>query len=439
MQNGVFLFILIPMDLKEIYRRFLSCSSITMDSRDVPDQSLFFALKGENFNGNRFAEEAIRKGAQYVLVDEAKYAPDARYILVDDVLSTMQQLATHHRDHLDVNVFGITGSNGKTTTKEIITQILAKKYHTISTQKNYNNHIGVPFTLLKMNTSHQVAVIEMGANHPGEIRFLCELARPDFGMITNIGKAHLEGFGSFEGVIRTKNEMYEYIDARNGTLFYNSDNDLLKDLLKDRSCKKIDYGTSENAYCSGETVSSTPFLNLHIKGLPPVRSNLIGNYNFENIMAGVCIGKYFEVPANRIAEAIASYTPDNNRSQVVQKATNEIILDAYNANPTSMKLAIDNFFNLERKQKALILGDMFELGEYSDKEHKNIIEVVRQHKFSSVFYIGPMFSANATSGEHTFESTGEFITWLKKNPLKDYTILIKGSRGMELEKVLDYL
>jgi UDP-N-acetylmuramoyl-tripeptide--D-alanyl-D-alanine ligase len=233
--------------------------------------------------------------------------------------------------------------------------------------------------------------------------------------------------------------MYEYIDDRNGILFYNSDNDLLKDLLKNRSCKKIDYGTGENAYCSGEIVSSTPFLNLHIKGFPPVRSNLIGNYNFENIMAGACIGKYFEVPANRIAEAIASHTPDNNRSQVVQKATNEIILDAYNANPTSMKLAIDNFFKLQRKQKALILGDMFELGEYSDKEHKNIIEVVRQHKFSSVFYIGPIFSANATGREHTFESTAEFINWLKKNPLEDYTILIKGSRGMELEKVLDYL
>ncbi|MFW6101917.1 MAG: UDP-N-acetylmuramoyl-tripeptide--D-alanyl-D-alanine ligase, partial [Bacteroidota bacterium] len=244
------------MEIEELYKKFLSCTTITKDSREVPSESLFFALKGENFNGNRFAKDAISKGARYAIVDDEQYATDERFILVNDVLQTMQHLATYHRRQLNVQVIGITGTNGKTTTKELINQILKKRYHTIATARNYNNHIGVPYTLLRMNADHQIAVIEMGANHPGEIRFLCKLAEPQFGMITNIGKAHLEGFGSFEGVIKTKNELYEYIDSKNGTLFYNSDNKLLTGLLKDKTCRKIDYGTSEEAYCSGKLISS---------------------------------------------------------------------------------------------------------------------------------------------------------------------------------------
>ncbi|MBS3769219.1 MAG: UDP-N-acetylmuramoyl-tripeptide--D-alanyl-D-alanine ligase [Bacteroidales bacterium] len=427
------------MQIRKIYKQFLSCSTITMDSRDVPPQSLFFALKGENFNGNRFAGEALSKGARYALVDEEQYARDDRFILVNDVLQTMQELATYHREQLKVQVIGITGTNGKTTTKALIKQILARTYNTIATEKNYNNHIGLPFTLLKMNAEHQIAVLEMGANHPGEIKFLCEIAKPDFGLITNIGKAHLEGFGSYEGVIRTKNEMYEYVDSNNGTIFYNSDNELLKDLLKNKTCRKIDYGTSDNAYCAGKIVSSDPYITFRVKGLPLIRSNLIGNYNFENLLAGVCLGKYFKVPPEQISEAVAGYTPDNNRSQVIQKASNEIILDAYNANPTSMKAAINNFSQLQRKNKALILGDMFELGEFSDEEHQNIISLVNRHSFSAVFYIGPVFRANAGSNHYTFHTTPDFIEWLKGNPLKNFTILIKGSRGMALEEIISYL
>ena len=423
----------------EIYKQFLSCSTITMDSREVPNQSLFFALKGENFNGNRFAEDALNKGAKYALVDEKKYALDDRYILVDDVLQTMQQLATYHRDQLKTKVIGITGTNGKTTTKELINQILSRKYHTIATEKNYNNHIGVPFTLLKMNMDHQVAIVEMGANHPGEIKFLCELAKPEFGLITNIGKAHLEGFGSFNGVIKTKNELYEYVASNKGTLFYNSDNELLKDLLKDKACRKIDYGTSENAFCSGKIVKSDPYLTLRLQDFPLIKSKLIGNYNLENILAGVCVGKYFNVPAKQISQAIGCYTPGNNRSQVIQRDTNTIILDAYNANPTSMKAAIDNFSRIGGKHKALILGDMFELGEFSDNEHRNIIDLVEQYTFSAVFYVGPTFSENARNQHNTFRSTSEFIEWLKKNPLENFTILIKGSRGMALEKIINHL
>ncbi|MGM0529924.1 MAG: UDP-N-acetylmuramoyl-tripeptide--D-alanyl-D-alanine ligase [Bacteroidota bacterium] len=427
------------MNLTKIYKRFLSCSTVTMDSRDVPPQSLFFALKGENFNGNRFAEEALNKGARYALVDEKQYARDDRYILVNDVLQTMQQLAAYHRGQLNVQVIGITGTNGKTTTKELIKQILSRKYNTIATEKNYNNHIGLPFTLLKMNADHHIAVLEMGANHPGEIKFLCEIAKPEFGLITNIGKAHLEGFGSYEGVIETKNEMYEYVASHNGTLFYNSDNELLKDLLKDKTCRKIDYGTADNAYCRGEIVSSDPYITLRVKGLSLIQSKLIGHYNFENLLAGACVGKYFKVPAEQISDAIATYMPDNNRSQVIQKASNEIILDAYNANPTSMKAAIDNFSKLQRKNKALILGDMFELGEFSNEEHQNIIALVNRYSFSAVFYIGPVFSANAGNNHSTFHTPQDFIEWLGKNPLKNFTILIKGSRGMALEKIINYL
>ncbi|MFP4621263.1 MAG: UDP-N-acetylmuramoyl-tripeptide--D-alanyl-D-alanine ligase [Bacteroidales bacterium] len=427
------------MEIEELYKKFLSCTTITKDSREVPSQSLFFALKGENFNGNRFAKDAISKGARYAIVDDEQYATDERFILVNDVLQTMQHLATYHRRQLNVQVIGITGTNGKTTTKELINQILKKRYHTIATARNYNNHIGVPYTLLRMNADHQIAVIEMGANHPGEIRFLCKLAEPQFGMITNIGKAHLEGFGSFEGVIKTKNELYEYIDSKNGTLFYNSDNKLLTGLLKDKTCRKIDYGTSEEAYCSGKLISSNPYITLRVKGLPLIHSKLIGSYNFENLLAGICVGEYFNVPAQEISEATGSYVPDNNRSQVIQKGNNEIILDAYNANPSSMKAAIDNFSKLQRKRKALILGDMFELGEFSDEEHKNIIVLVNRHSFSFVCYVGPIFSANATSHHNTFRNTQDFIEWLKNNPLEDFTILLKGSRGMKLEEVVSYL
>jgi UDP-N-acetylmuramoyl-tripeptide--D-alanyl-D-alanine ligase len=426
------------MELKQIYSRFLSCSSITMDSREVPLDSMFFALKGENFNGNKFAGEALGKGAKYAMVDEKKYAADERYIFVEDVLTTMQELATFHRRKLNLHVIGITGSNGKTTTKELISSVLKEKYHILSTEKNFNNHIGVPYTLLKLNSKHDIAVIEMGANHPGEIALLCNIADPDSGMITNIGKAHLEGFGSFNGVIKTKNELYDYLGNKNGIIFYNSDNQLLKDLLQDKQCPKIDYGTSSSANCQGHLINSTPYLTLKTNDIPAVHSRLIGSYNFENLLAAICIGKYFEVDPQQIHQAISQYQPDNNRSQVIRKANNEIILDAYNANPTSMKAAIEYFYQLKRNKKALILGDMFELGEYSDQEHRNIVALADEYNFSEVYYVGPIFQKNTTA-RSTFDSTKKFIAWLKNHPFKHYSILIKGSRGMALEEIIEHL
>jgi UDP-N-acetylmuramoyl-tripeptide--D-alanyl-D-alanine ligase len=428
------------MDINDIYQYFLSCSGVTTDSRHIPENSLFFALKGNHFNGNFFAEEAIRKGARYAIVDERKYAKDDRYILVENVLSTLQKLATWHRDKMNIKIIGITGSNGKTTTKEIIYHVLKKNYKTIATEKNYNNHIGVPLTLLKINETHHFGVIEMGANHPGEIRWLCHIAKPNFGLITNIGKAHLEGFGSYEGVISTKKEIYDYICQNEGTIFYNADNPLLAKLLTDHpDCHKLSYGTTRNAYCHGKIISANPYLSIQIHGFPLIHTGLVGSYNFENLLAGICMGKYFHVEQQQVIEALAQYEPANNRSQIMHKHGHEIILDAYNANPTSMKAAIENFHTLQRDCKALILGDMFELGEHSDQEHKKIIELVHALAFKHVFFVGQKFFLHAGNQHIAYQTTRDFLAWLKNNPLEPCTILIKGSRGMTLEKVVDYL
>jgi len=426
------------MDLQAIYQRFLECTSISIDSRNIEKKAMFFALKGEHFNGNQFAGHALARGARYAVVDDKQYADDPGCILVDDTLQTLQELANRHRRQLDARVIAITGSNGKTTTKEIIYRVLSQKYACLATSKNYNNHIGVPLTLLQLTPHHQFAVVEMGANHPGEIALLCNLAEPDYGIITNIGKAHLEGFGSFEGVIRAKNELYEYVCSHEGIIFYHSDNQLLSRLLEEKNCQLVDYGTSPDAYCSGKILANTPYLKLRADG-SVIETHLIGEYNFENLLAAICVGKHMKVDNAAMDEAIRHYVPSDNRSQVLQKGSNEIILDAYNANPTSMKAALENFRRLNRHHKVLILGDMFELGSYSEEEHRNIVNLLIDKGFEQVFLIGEMFYRQAQGTFQAFRSSEEFIRWLSHHPLEHASILIKGSRGMALENIIAHL
>jgi len=399
---------------------------------------MFFALRGENFNGNRFAADALEKGARYAVVDDPLFAGDNRFLLVEDTLKSMQELASVHRKNMPARILAITGSNGKTTTKELIYRILESEYPTLATSKNYNNHIGVPLTLLHLKDHHQYAVVEMGANHPGEIRFLCEIADPDFGIITNIGKAHLEGFGSFQGVIHAKNELYEHICSREGTIFYNSDNTMLKDLLKNTNCHTYDYGTSPQAYCSGIITRRTPFLEIQAEEVT-LKTRLMGDYNFENLMAAICVAKHTGVPMDKLRRTIDNFTPDNNRSQIFHTQNNEILLDAYNANPTSMKAALENFSRLERENKFFILGDMFELGNYSQEEHHNIIEMLKNMGLKNVLLVGPHFCKQATPDMMAFSQTKSLIKWLKTHPIENNSVLIKGSRGMELEKIVELL
>ncbi len=427
--------------IENIYKLFKEAKRVSTDSRKIEDGCLFFALKGENFNGNRFAEKAISGGAAYAIVDEAEYASSDRIVLVEDVLTCLQQLALYHRKQLGLPILGITGSNGKTTTKELISAVLSRKFNLVFTQGNLNNHIGVPLTLLQMDEHTEFGVVEMGANHPGEIDTLCRIADPDFGIITNIGKAHLEGFGSFEGVIRTKGEMYDYIREKEGTIFYNIDNPILERIGK-KLPKKISYGRS-GADLNGEPLKSPPFIHVKVnfpKGVLYLNSKLIGDYNYENIMAAACIGNYFGIDPLEIQEAIKQYTPKNNRSQLIQKGNLHIIMDAYNANPTSMKASIGSFAEKTSDNRILILGDMLELGEYSEEEHRSVLEMLKEKQFDEVYLVGKEFKRAAT-GFHfrTFTDVAELCGFLQKKAIKNGNILIKGSRGIQLEKVLEFL
>nr|WP_319270387.1 UDP-N-acetylmuramoyl-tripeptide--D-alanyl-D-alanine ligase [uncultured Draconibacterium sp.] len=425
--------------IETIYSCFLQSTKVSTDSRKIENGCIFFALKGANFNGNKYANDALKKGATYAIVDEAEYATNDKIFLVDDVLNTLQQLAHYHRKQLGLPILAITGTNGKTTTKELISTVLAKKFEVSFTQGNLNNHIGVPLTLLSMNKSTEFGVVEMGANHPGEIADLCKIADPDFGIITNIGRAHLEGFGSFEGVIKTKGELYGYLGEKNGTVFYNSDNKILKEKVEPLS-KRISYG-KENASFTGEVIQSPPFIHVKAnfkKGVLYLNSNLIGDFNFENILAAACIGNYFDVDPLKIQQAIKAYHPTNNRSQLINKGEIKIIMDAYNANPTSMAASIESFLENLQGDKYLILGDMLELGAYSDYEHEKIVEMIPESLESSTFLVGKQFSkANTRAGIESFINVGELCAFLKSEPIKNGNILIKGSRGIQLEKVLD--
>ncbi len=423
--------------IEKLYKIFLKNPVVSTDSRNIPQGSIFFALKGENFNGNKFAREALKKGAAFAVVDELDSGTDKRFIQVESVLETLQELAQHHRSQLGIRIIGITGTNGKTTTKELVQCVLKKKYKSYATIGNLNNHIGVPLTLLSLSKNQKFAVIEMGANHIGEIAELCKIALPDYGLITNIGKAHLEGFGGFEGVIKAKSELYYYIRETGGTIFINADNDLL--LKHAVGIKNVSYGKKEEVNCRGEIVNDFPFLELNctINGeFFHVKSKLIGRYNFENIMAAVCIGNYFNVAISDIEDAIESYEPNNNRSQIIQTKNNMLILDAYNANPSSMKAAIENFAKGDFEKKVLVLGDMAELGIDSPQEHLSILEFVRSSNFKDVILVGPEFmNANQSFGYTAINDKEQLKDFIKGLNLTNATILIKGSRKMQLEQI----
>ncbi len=425
-----------------LYRIFVRNPRICTDSRNVDKRSIFFALEGDTFNGNQFAAQALEKGSSYAVVDEKKYAIDDRYILVDDVLSSLQQLALFHRMHFNIPVIAITGTNGKTTTKELMNRILKQKYHIVATHGNLNNHIGVPLSLLKIEKNTEIAIIEMGANHRGEIAKLCEFALPTHGMITNIGSAHLEGFGNLETIIRTKTELYEHLGKKDGTIFINRGNEILTDRLSQIRCEKIWYGGKSGNW-SGIITNAVPTLELKVAlnaDSFTVKTNMFGAYNLENVLAAMSIGSYFNVEVEKMIGAVEGFIPSDNRSQIVNTPSNRLICDAYNANPTSMKLVIDDFLLMDSERKVLILGDMFELGENTEKEHLKLIKYVKDKSFSRIFLIGKIFSTvNQTLQIPAFIDVDSFVKWLDKNPIKSSYILLKGSRGMKLEKIIDYL
>ncbi|MCD6355090.1 MAG: UDP-N-acetylmuramoyl-tripeptide--D-alanyl-D-alanine ligase [Prolixibacteraceae bacterium] len=422
----------------QIYQFFKKSFQITTDSREVAENSIFFALKGESFNGNKFAEIALKKGASLAVIDEKEFYIPEKTILVNNVLQTLQDLAAMHRRKLGIPVLAVTGTNGKTTTKELIANVMSAKFKVVFTPGNLNNHIGVPLTLLKMNSETEFGVVEMGANHPGEIARLCKIATPDYGIITNIGKAHLEGFGSFEGVVEAKNELYEFIKKRNGTVFFNKDSVLLENLVKGIS-KRVSYGTTPADF-TGELVNAAPFVDvkaMFAKGILYLNSKLTGSYNLENILAAACIGNYFSVDPLQIQKAIKNYRPTNSRSQLIKKGSLKIIMDAYNANPTSMQASIKSFFSNSTGEKFLILGDMLELGKFSEQEHLSLLKLIEKQDVSGIYLVGPVFTKiAANSNFNTFPNVDQLCKHLTKKKLVDGTVLIKGSRGIQLEKVL---
>ncbi|MCC8171039.1 MAG: UDP-N-acetylmuramoyl-tripeptide--D-alanyl-D-alanine ligase [Parabacteroides sp.] len=427
------------MTISELHELFLHHRNITTDSRNCPKGSLFFALRGDKFDGNRYAADALKTGAEYAVIDNPAYEVPGRTVLVDNVLDTLQQLARQHRKSLSIPVIGITGTNGKTTTKELIAAVLSTKYNTLYTEGNLNNQIGVPLTLLKLNHEHEMAVIEMGASHPGDIAELVRIACPNFGIITNVGKAHLEGFGSFENIIKTKGELYDYIRKVNGKIFIRNGNRHLCPIAQ--GIEQITYG-DEGAFTSGKAVpSSSPFLTLEWKQqgkVHLVQTHLIGDYNLENVLAAIAIGRYFRIPSERINRAVANYQPTNNRSQLMQTERNTLIIDAYNANPSSMAASLANFAALNVSPKAVILGDMRELGEASDEEHAKVVELIGKGKFDKVLLCGEHFCKTGAPFR-LFATTAALEEALKAEPLKGYHILVKGSRGMELEQVISLL
>lgn len=427
------------MDIEALYGHFLECGSVSTDTRKIVPGSIFFALKGDRFNANEFAQQALEKGAHYVVLDDAQYAVNDHCIVVDNVLEALQKLARHHRGRLKIPVIGLTGSNGKTTTKELLNGILSKKYKTYSTKGNLNNHIGVPLTLLSIDTSIEIAVVEMGANHLGEIALLCDIANPTHGLITNIGKAHIGTFGGFENIIRAKSELYQHLITKKGTVFINSQNDILANMAK--RFKGPLFYPSQGDYYHCELLGADPFVKIKAENGEAIKTNLIGTYNFENIAAALCIGKYFDVAAGLSNLALAEYLPGNMRSQLVKRESNTIIMDAYNANPSSMHAAIENLAAMKGDRKVLILGDMFELEEEAEKEHRSIGQLLKRNTFDKVYLCGHLMKAAKEEFQAAlhYETKDLLIEELKRNPLKDSTILIKASRGIGLETVLEFI
>ena len=427
------------MSIIDLYDLFIHNPQITTDSRNCPKGSIFFALKGDKFDGNQYAGKALASGCVYAVIDNPDYYIGERTILVDNVLKTLQQLAHHHRKVLGLPIIGITGTNGKTTTKELLAAVLSTKFNLLYTEGNFNNHIGVPLTLLRLTHDHEMAVIEMGASHPGDIKELVDIVHPNYGIITNVGRAHLEGFGSLEGVIRTKGELYDYIRRSKGKIFIKKENEYLQSIAK--GIEQITYGNGDDAFASGQVVSCDPFLVFNWKQqgkLHTVETHIIGSYNLDNVLAAVAVGRFFKIPAERISRAIAAYEPTNNRSQFKKTDNNELIIDAYNANPSSMKVALDNFITMPVQPKAIILGDMRELGPTSDELHAEVVAQIKKGQFDKVFLCGEHFSKVGKEFS-PFATTEAMVEELRKQPLKGYHILIKGSHSMGLEKLADIL
>ena len=422
------------MEIKELYKLFTNSSGVCTDTRQIKQNCLFFCLKGEHFNGNTFAKNAIEEGASYSIIDEKEHQSE-NTILVDNVLETLQKLANHHRKQFNIPFISITGTNGKTTSKELINTVLSQHYKTYCTQGNLNNHIGVPLTLLSIKKDCEIAIIEMGANHIGEINKLCQIAEPNYGIITNIGTAHIEGFGSKEGVMQTKNEMYNFISKNGKLIFTNNDDALLQKLSN--SLNKYTYGKVD-ADCVASLLSETPTIKLNWNK-SDINSTLYGAYNFYNILLAICVGQYFKVPNDKIIKGIETYVSQNNRSQLIQLNNIDIYLDAYNANPSSMNVAIDSFASNSSVNKLMILGDMLELGSISKTEHQNIIDKANALKIETYFVGTEFYNAQEKYNFNYFKNTDELLSWIEKNEIEKNSILIKGSRGIKLEKVAEYL
>lgn len=433
------------MTTEQLYQVYLKHPIVCTDTRKITESCLFFALKGDHFNGNKFASQAIENGAAYAVIDEAEYAINDRFILVDNVLESLQDLARLHRKTIKIPVIGITGSNGKTTSKELLNSVLSQKFETFATSGNLNNHIGVPLSLLSVGNDCEIAIIEMGANHQKEIEFLSQISNPSHGMITNIGKAHLEGFGGIEGVKIGKGELYQYLSNHSGLVFMNDDNQTLKTLAHERNVHNIiSYGKDESNFTAIKLLNTSPFLSVEWMQKDRVKhvahSHLPGIYNFENIASAICIGAFFDMSPDQINKGISDYKPVNNRSQILKTAKNTIICDYYNANPSSMIVALENLESTEAKSKVLILGDMFELGDESAKEHQLIFEkALNTHAERRILIGEEFYKLNSKNGAEFYKNTSDVEKALKENPIEDSTVLLKGSRGMKLESLLNNL
>lgn len=431
------------MTIEEIYPLFKASAGICTDTRNLKLNQLFIALKGPNFNANTLAKKALELGASYAIVDETEFAIDERHILVSDGLETLQALANHHRNQLDATVIAVGGSNGKTTTKELISAVLKTTYSTYSTPGNFNNHIGVPLSLLQVTEEHEFAVIEIGANHKKEHELLCQIAEPDFGLITNNGKDHLEGFGSIDGVIEANAEIYDYLETNLKPAFVNADDHVL--LKNSENMARILFGSKEESgtSCQGKITQEFPLIAAHIEleghDSIDVQSQLFGEFQLTNLLTAACIGHYFDIPASSIKEALEAYKPQNNRTQLLKWKNNEVWLDAYNANPSSLGAMVDSFARYEHPKKGLIIGDMLEMGDSSFAEHHNMLTKIKGHSFELVMCVGEEFKRHQKqfSDYHFFASRPEAQAWLIDQNLKDHSLLIKGSRGLALEKLLD--
>lgn len=430
----------------EVYQLYRKHRKVCTDTRQIVPDSLFFALKGDKFNANTLAAEAIAKGCAYAIVDEAKYAKHPQCILVENVLTCLQEVAKLYRRDLFIPFIGITGTNGKTTTKELMRAVLSERFRTFATEGNLNNHIGVPLSILSIPTNTEIAIIEMGANHPGEIEELCRICVPTFGLITNIGSAHLAGFETFDRIVETKTALYRFIERTNGKLFVNANQPLL--LKHSASAERFLYGAKPTYYTQVENLNTEHiYLYARLSGpssapnITEIATRLIGAFNLDNVAAAACVGRYFGLNDKEIKQGIEQYTPQNMRSQIIQTRENVVVADAYNANPSSMQLSLESFFEMRTPHaKAYILGDMMELGKFTEVEHQKVIDLLKDQRADNVFLIGPNFKKAASPKTFkNFDSTKAFLTYLQENPLRQHCILVKGSRAMQLEKAIEIL